>query len=129
MEQKIIHDKDISQSNKKKDIFLWALVIFLFILGFSANYYFSDLVLPLRLAGWVVLALILVIISFQTVVGRRIWAFALDARMELRKVVWPTRQETTHITMIIAALVVAVALVIWGVDSILSWAIGWLNSY
>jgi preprotein translocase subunit SecE len=115
-------------NSKKKDVLLWTLVVFLFLVGFSANYYFADIALPVRLAGWVLLVFITVIIIFQTKVGRKIWSFALDARMELRKVVWPTRQETTHITMIIAALVVLVAMIIWGIDSLLLWAIGWLNS-
>ena len=59
--------------------------------------------------------------------GQKVWVFAKQSRMELRKVVWPTRQETIQTTMIVVAMVVVMALVLWGVDSILTWAITWLT--
>jgi preprotein translocase subunit SecE len=54
--------------------------------------------------------------------GRTIWQFMLDARQELRKVVWPTRQETTTTTMVVFAFVIIAGLFFWGLDVFLSWA-------
>jgi preprotein translocase subunit SecE len=45
------------------------------------------------------------------------------SRTEIRKVVWPTRQETVQTTMIVVAFVVLVALLLWGLDSLLGWLV------
>lgn len=105
----------------------WLAVIALTCAGIFANHYFGETAWAVRLAGWVVLSCVILLIAVQTVEGKKILAFAKEARVELRKVVWPTREETVKTTMIISALVVAVALLLWGADSILLWAVGWLS--
>jgi preprotein translocase subunit SecE len=52
--------------------------------------------------------------------GSNFWQFALDSRIELRKVFWPTRQETLNTTMIVFAFVVITALFFWVLDLILA---------
>jgi preprotein translocase subunit SecE len=47
--------------------------------------------------------------------------------MELRKVYWPTRQQTTTITIMVCVMVVVFALILWGIDSFLYWLIAWLT--
>ncbi|TIR54961.1 MAG: preprotein translocase subunit SecE, partial [Mesorhizobium sp.] len=42
---------------------------------------------------------------------------------EIRKVVWPTRQETTQTTLIVVAVVLVMALLLWGLDSLLGWLV------
>ncbi|MGA2025116.1 MAG: preprotein translocase subunit SecE [Steroidobacteraceae bacterium] len=54
--------------------------------------------------------------------GKTFWQFMLDARQELRKVVWPTRQETTTTTMVVFAFVIIAGAFFWGLDVFLSWA-------
>ena len=51
------------------------------------------------------------------------WDLAKEARVEIRKVVWPSREETTQTTLIVVAVVIFVALILWGLDSGLSWLI------
>ena len=46
-------------------------------------------------------------------------AFAREARTEVRKVIWPTRQETLHTTLIVAAVTAVMSLILWGLDGIL----------
>jgi preprotein translocase subunit SecE len=48
---------------------------------------------------------------------------AKEARVEIRKVVWPTRQETTQTTLIVVAVVLVMSLLLWGVDSLLGWIV------
>jgi preprotein translocase subunit SecE len=106
----------------------WGLIIVLIAAAVWANYYYLNQIDgALRLAGWIVLACIVVVIALQTKVGKKTWVFAKEARMELRKVVWPTRQETVQITLVIVGLVVIMALVLWGIDSILLWAVSLLT--
>ncbi|WP_298134532.1 preprotein translocase subunit SecE [Acidiferrobacter sp.] len=52
----------------------------------------------------------------QTPVGRSAWLFMKEARVELSKVVWPTRKETVQTTLVVIALVLLVALFLWIVD-------------
>ena len=54
--------------------------------------------------------------------GRAFWAFMLSARQELRKVVWPTRQETGMTTAVVFGFVVIAGLFFWGLAVFLSWA-------
>ncbi len=61
------------------------------------------------------------VIAFQTSQGRKAWDFIQEARMELRKVVWPTRQEVIQTTLLIIAMVVITSLLLWAVDSFLLW--------
>lgn len=109
------------------DVIKWLVVVLLIAAGVWANYYYSQLDWALRLAGWIVLICVVVAIILQTAVGEKTWVFAKDAQRELRKVVWPTRQETIQTTMVIIGMVVLMALILWGIDSILLWIISWLT--
>lgn len=113
--------------NKKKDLILWLCVAFLLVLGICANYYFSSLMLAFRLVGWMFLVCISMFLIWMTSQGSGFFNFAKNAHIELRKVVWPTRKETAHVTMIVAALVLVMSLLMWGVDSVLLFALSWLT--
>jgi len=102
----------------------WAIVVVLLVGGVVANIYFSHLAWALRFAAWIVLAIILAAVALQTTIGHGFWTFAKDSRAELRKVVWPTRQETTQMTMIVIGLVILVALILWGADTFFMWLFG-----
>ena len=51
------------------------------------------------------------------------WDLAREARQELRRVVWPDRQQTTQTTGIVLILILLFALILWGLDSLLSWLV------
>lgn len=91
----------------------------LLIVGIVAFYFFADYPTPLRVLGLLVISGGAVAIALQTAPGRALWEFIADARMEVRKVVWPTRQETIQTTLIVMAMVVVVGLVLWLFDTIL----------
>ncbi len=114
-------------SSTRLDWLKWLMVILLIISGLVANYYYNDQPWPLRLLGWLFLLGLVAAFASQTFQGKRALIFARESRMELRKVFWPTRQETMQTTLFVAIMVVVLALVLWGVDSILMWLIGWLT--
>ena len=114
-------------SQQKSDQLVWALVVGLVIAGIGANYYFSEIAWALRLTGWIVLVCGLLGLVAATIQGKKMWTFAKSARMELLKVVWPQREEVVKITVVIAALVFAASIVLWGIDSVLLWAVSWLT--
>jgi preprotein translocase subunit SecE len=53
--------------------------------------------------------------------GQRIWAFIQGSRIEIRKVVWPTRQETTQTAIAVFIFTLVMALFFWALDSGLLW--------
>ncbi len=101
----------------------WLLVVLLVIAGIVANYYFSQVAWGIRGAIGLVLVLVLIAIALWTQQGRKAWAFIKSARGELRKVTWPTRQETVQTTLVVVAMVVVTALVLWGLDTLFFWAV------
>ena len=54
--------------------------------------------------------------------GRAFWQFVLDSRVELRKVVWPSRQETGMTTLVVFGFVIIAGLFFWTLDLVLAWA-------
>ncbi len=116
-----------SRSKPKSDVFLWTTVLVLIVAAIGVDYYFKELPWAIRLAGWIVLACVLVFFVMMTNKGKQIWKFAKEARIEMRKLFWPTRQETIRTTAIVASLVLLTAVIMWGADAILFWLIGLLT--
>ena len=73
----------------------------------------------LSMVGGVVLAGIVFATSGY---GRDLWQFTRDSRLELRKVFWPTRDETLKITGIVFIFIVIASLFVWVLDLALAWA-------
>ena len=59
--------------------------------------------------------------------GRRFWQFILDSRVELRKVVWPSRQETLQTTAVVFGFIAIAGLFFWLLDVLLAWAMRMLS--
>ena len=103
----------------KMDWAKWAAVAAIIAAAVYANSYFAaesllfrtiGLLLAAGLAGW---------LAAQTVKGRAFINLCLEARVEIRKVVWPTRQETTQTTIVVLIVIFIVALILW----LLDWAL------
>lgn len=77
---------------------------------------FNALVRTLILLGGLAASLAL---AYQTALGRELWGYVAGARVEMRKVVWPTRQESIQTTLMIALVVLVMALLLWGLDTVL----------
>jgi len=89
--------------------------------GLYGYYYFIEVSLPLRVLmvlGGLAAGIVLAMTSMQ---GRRLWAFIQGSRIELRKVVWPTKQETTQTAIAVFVFTLIMALFFWGLDSFLLW--------
>jgi len=95
------------------------VVVALLVAGVYGFYTFAEQPLWIRLVGLLAVVAAAVFVALQTAVGRSIWEFATDSRAEVRKVVWPTRQETLQTLLIITIAVLLTALFLWLVDSLL----------
>jgi len=90
--------------------------------GIVAYYLFPEASVVLRTAG-VVLGIALGIAVFATTErGRELWSFIQSSRVELRKVIWPTRPETVQTTIAVIIFALIMALFFWVLDKGLLWA-------
>ncbi len=110
-------------SEYRLDTVKWLIILALVAGGVYANGYFAALEPLYRALAGVVLAGVVVAIALQTEKGAATWELAREARVEVRKVVWPSPQETTQTTLIVVVVVIFVALILWGLDSGLSWGV------
>jgi preprotein translocase subunit SecE len=94
-----------------------ALALVLAALG--AFYYFSTFSFLLRVLGILAAFAAGIALTLKTDMGRQVAGFFRDSQIEVRKVVWPTRQETLQTTMLVIGVVVAVAIFLWTLDLIL----------
>ena len=69
-------------------------------------------------AGLLLAALVVAMSAY----GRSLKQFFLDSRVELRKIVWPTKQETLQVTVAVFIFVIVAGLFFWLVDLGLAWA-------
>ena len=101
----------------------WLVVVALLAGGVFANWYYQDEMLLMRVAGLLATAAVAILLALQTERGRAIWSLLKEARTEVRRVVWPTNQETTQTTLVVIAIVFVFALILWGLDSLLGWIV------
>ena len=109
--------------DSRLDILKWSAAAILAAVAVVGNQYFSAEPLLYRVLGIVVLAVAASFVALQTAKGGAFFALVKEARTEIRKVVWPTRQETTQTTLIVVAVVLVMALLLWGLDSLLGWLV------
>jgi len=95
-------------------------------LGVMAFYYLADSGRLLRLLALVAPLGAAVAIALLTGPGRELISFARDTQIEVKKVVWPSRQETIQTTGVIIAIVVVAALFLWILDMLLGGFTRWL---
>lgn len=119
--------KSDNQEEANFDWLKWLIVVTLLLAGLIANYYYSDVSTVLRTIAGIVITSVAALIAWRTQKGRWVVEFFRESRNELRKVVWPTRQETIQTTLVVAAMVIVLALFLWCVDGVLLWIIGWLT--
>jgi preprotein translocase subunit SecE len=110
-------------SSSRFDNVKWLLVVALVAVGVYGNSFYSDQSLLYRVLALLALAVVAGLIALQTTQGTAFWELAKGSRMEIRKVVWPTRQETVQTTVIVVGFVIVVALILWGLDSLLGWLV------
>jgi preprotein translocase subunit SecE len=112
-----------SEGASAKDNALMILSIVALLAGVVAFYWYEEDPLALRLAmvgTGLVAAIGLVWVSWY---GREFWQFAQAARVELRKVVWPTREDTVRTTVLVVVFASLMGLFFWLLDLILTYLI------
>jgi preprotein translocase subunit SecE len=106
-----------------KDTALMWLSILVLLAGVVAFYWYDEQPLPLRLAMVVGGVLVGAGLAWSSWYGREFRQFAQAARIELRKVVWPNRDDTMKTTVVVFVFATIMGLFFWGLDFLLTWAI------
>jgi preprotein translocase subunit SecE len=87
--------------------------------GIVAYYYFAEASLVVRVLSLVAGLVLGTVIAFQSTQGRQLWQFVQGSQVEIRKVVWPTQQETMQTTLMVIVFTVVLAVFFFLVDLIL----------
>lgn len=115
---------DSKSGSSSLDILKWIVSIALFSAAVVGNGVYAEQIETFyRVLAVVGLSLLAVLVAATTVQGRAFVQLLRDANIERRKVVWPTKQETTQTTMIVVLVVFLVGLGLWGLDTFLGWLI------
>ena len=104
-----------------KDTALIALSVLVLLVGIGAFYWFEDQALPIRIAMVVAGLAVGAGLGWFSWYGREFWQFAQVSRIELRKVVWPSRDETVKTTYVVFIFAILMGLFFWGLDWVLTW--------
>ncbi|AOS96813.1 preprotein translocase subunit SecE [Microbulbifer aggregans] len=99
----------------------WLLVVLLVGAAVAGNSYYAEFPLLYRVLAIVALCLVALVVAVNTAKGDALWNLLREAQTEVRRVVWPTRQEATQTTAIVVVFVLIMALILWALDSALGW--------
>ena len=119
--------EQVQQSATALDAAKLAAGVAILVAGVAGFYLLSEQPIWLR---WIIVLAALVAAGFvglQSYQGKTFWSFVQSSRIELRKVVWPNRQETMQVTIVVFVMVLILALFFWGLDTLLGALTRWLT--
>ena len=105
----------------------WLLVFALFSALVAGNHYYEEVSVLYRALAAVGIVIVAAFIAATTDKGSRFLNYAKDSRTEVRKVVWPNRQEATQTTLIVLVATLIMALILWGMDGIIVRLVGFVT--
>lgn len=116
-----------NQPSGSLDSLKWGVVFLLLAGAVWGNYAFGEESVLIRAVAVVIAIAVAGLVALQTEKGRTALAFAKESKTEVRKVVWPTRQEAVQTTGIVLVATLIMSLLLWGLDSVLFWLVGFIT--
>ena len=101
------------------DTFKMIAAVAILVFSIFSFYYFSDLSVLIRVLAIIFSVVISLLIFFKTHRGLIFWDFLQGSRVEMRKVVWPTKQETIQTTLTVFIFVLVLGIFFWLLDFVL----------
>jgi len=108
-----------TEVSNKLDTFKLVMAVAILLAGIGGFYYYADASLLYRVLGLVAMVIAAASIALTTGTGHAIVSFGREARAEVRKVVWPTRQETVQTTLMVVVAVIILGIFLWLIDMML----------
>ena len=115
------------ENSSKLDIFKLALAVLILLAGVAGFYYYEQEPLLYRVLGLLLVVGIALGVVYTTRLGQDVLGFSREARAEVRKVVWPTRQETVQTTLMVIVAVIILGIMLWLIDMVLLRAVQYLT--
>lgn len=106
----------VGEPGNKLKVILAVLAVVAGVVGF---YFLSGQSRLVRAGALVAGLVVAVTLAWTSTQGREFLGFAKESVREIKKVVWPTRKEAMHITAIVFAFVLVMAIFLWGIDKLL----------
>ena len=104
-----------------QNYFRWFIVLLITGIAIYGNSYYSLEPLLYRVLGVSLFIVLALIVSLTTKEGKEALSLILESRTEIRRVIWPTRVETTQTTLIVIVAITIAGLILWGLDSLFGW--------
>ena len=98
-----------------------ALGVVIVLAGLFAYYYFGEVSALLRTLGVLLAVALAAVVALTSLQGKTLWKFIQGARVELGKVVWPTREETIQTTLVVLIVALFGGIFFWLLDLFLLW--------
>jgi preprotein translocase subunit SecE len=111
--------KDTETSAGPMDTVLLALAGLVVLASLVAYYYFEDVPVVVRALGILASLGVGAALLYRTQIGQFLWQFIQGSRVEIRKVIWPTRQETTQTTLAVFFFLLVLGIFFWSLDFVL----------
>ena len=111
------------KTSNPADIMKLLLALAVLVLGVVGYYYYASKPDLYRMLGMVGAAIVAAVIFFTTTSGHSLRGFLKNARTEVKKVVWPTRQEAVQTTIAVLIGVMIMAIFLWMLDMFLGWSV------
>jgi preprotein translocase subunit SecE len=123
-----INPADVVRSGSAVDVVLWILALALLVGATLVNQYLPAYWQPATdvwtrvgvITGMIVVAIGMLYATHQ---GKGFMTLLKDAQVELRRITWPTKQDTFQTTWIVLVIVLIMSLILWGIDTIFGWLI------
>ncbi len=109
------------------DTLIWVLAISLSVAGIYAYYHLVQQPWVWRTVGATATTVVVLFLVSLTQAGKAALQLVVAARMEMRKVVWPTRQETMQSTITVLVMVFIAAILLWCIDTAALKVVAWLT--
>ena len=109
------------ESFKFLDKAKWLISLSLFVVAVVGNSYYTEVAFLYKVLSVVGLIGLGIFFMALTDFGKSSIKLMVESRTELRRVVWPTRIETTQTFLIVFISILVLCLLLWGLESVLSW--------
>jgi preprotein translocase subunit SecE len=115
--------QNVETVNRTADRLKLGLAVIVIVAGIVAYSVLVDQPGYVRVGAFVAGLILAAVIAWFSDTGRRTIAFGRESYNETRRVVWPTRKETTQMTAVVFAFVLAMGVLLWVADKLLGWII------
>ena len=99
------------------------LAVLIVILSLVVYYVLASQTVWVRLAALLGGFAVAFVVAAVSADGKRFFVYAKESVAEAKKVVWPSRKETTQMTLIVFAFVVVMSLFLWAADKLIEWLV------